>query len=85
MDTFDHTLIDSVSRGDSDELFRRIQIDQNANGVCGYPALYSLLELLHRSGKDVQGSLLSYEQSPEEETGSVVTFASMIFPPQITS
>jgi hypothetical protein len=49
--------------------------DGDARNICGYPALYTFLRLL--GGR--KGEILYYDQSPEPQTQSMVSFASMAF------
>ena len=76
----DSVLIEAVAERDADGLFRHVQKDRNARNICGYPALYTMLNVLDQLGTDAKGRLLGYEQSTESETQSVVTFCSMAFP-----
>ena len=76
----DNELIADVAARAQGSFFQRLQRTANGNNVCGYPALVTLLALLDAEGAGVEGTLLSYEQSVEEDTGSVVTFAAMSFP-----
>lgn len=68
----DREMLACVLEGDAEGFHRNIQTDGDRRRVCGYPALYTLLSL----APALRGQLLTYEQSVEE-TGSVVTFASL--------
>lgn len=75
----DRALLDIVSTGDSDRLFREVAKDRNVRNICGYPALYTTLCILDPG---LRATLLDYRQSVEGENDSVVTFASMVFEQQ---
>jgi len=75
----DRAMLDSVAALDSDAFFRSLQKDHDRRHVCGYPAIYTMLALFDGEGSPSKGTLVRYEQSPEEETQSAVTFSSMIF------
>ncbi len=51
-----------------------IQKDNNSRKICGYPAIYTLLNVIDAS----EGKLLKYTQYPDQ-TNSTVSFASMSF------
>ena len=53
----------------------RLLPDFSRRRICGLAALYALLSAL----PPCRGRLLRYEQSPEEETRSVVTYAAIAF------
>ena len=72
----DRGLLEAVAAGDANGVFSSIRKDLDRRHVCGYPALYTMLALLDGEAK---GTLLAYEQSPEPETESAVTFAAMSF------
>ena len=55
--------------------FNEIAKDQDRRRICGFSPLYSLIHLLNGS----RGKTLNYDQAFTPETGSAVTFASMIF------
>ena len=76
VETHDRELLEAVAARDADALFRLIQQDQDSKHVCGTPAMYTLLHLL--DGNE-SAALLRYEQSPEPEMQSAVTFAAMTF------
>ena len=76
IDHADHELLDAVAKRDVEEYFRLLARDENARHVCGYPALYTMLNVMPETGP---GRLLDYRQSVEEDTDSVVSFAAMAF------
>lgn len=64
-----------LEQSDGSGFFRYIAAEKDARNVCGTAPITAMMELLDAD----QASLLRYEQAYEDETGSVVTFASMAF------
>jgi hypothetical protein len=60
---------------DAAGFFNAIAKDQDRRRICGFSPLYSLIHLLDGA----QGQHLKYSQALTPETGSAVTFTSMIF------
>jgi AmmeMemoRadiSam system protein B len=71
----DRTLIDRLASADSEGFFNEIAKDEDRRRICGFSPLYSLTHLLGGS----RGKLLKYDQAFTQETGSAVTFTSMVF------
>jgi len=65
-------ILESLS---GDRFFRYIAGESDERNVCGVSAIAAMMEVLDGTA----GELLCYEQSVEEESGSVVTYASMAF------
>ncbi len=71
----DRTLIEKLAALDSENFFNEIAKDEDRRRICGFSPLYSLTRLLNGS----RGTLLKYGQAFTQETGSAVTFTSMVF------
>ncbi|HWH80533.1 MAG TPA: AmmeMemoRadiSam system protein B [Candidatus Binatus sp.] len=71
----DHKLVDRLSALDAPGFFNEIAKDEDKRKICGFAPLYSLIHLLDGS----RGNHLHYDQAFTPETGSAVTFASLIF------
>lgn len=71
----DQLLVDRLAARDAPGFFNEIAKDQDRRRICGFSPLYSLIHLLDGS----RGNKLHYGQAFTPETGSAVTFASMIF------
>lgn len=71
----DRLLIDKLARLDGPGFFHEVAKDQDKRKICGFSPLYSLIQLLDGS----RGQTLKYDQAFTPETGSAVTFTSMIF------
>jgi MEMO1 family protein len=71
----DRVLIDKLAGLDAAGFFSEIAKDQDKRRICGFSPLYSLIQLLDGS----HGRTLKYDQAFTPETGSAVTFTSMVF------
>lgn len=71
----DRRLIARLAALDAQGFFNEIAKDQDRRKICGFSPLYSLIHLLDGS----RGKELKYSQAFTQETGSAVTFASMVF------
>jgi AmmeMemoRadiSam system protein B len=71
----DRELVDRLTALDAPAFFNAIAKDQDKRRICGFSPLYSLIHLLD----DARGKHLKYSQAFTPETGSAVTFTSLIF------
>lgn len=71
----DRALVGCLEQLDAPGFFQAIAKDQDKRRICGFSPLYSLIHLL----VGTQGKLLKYNQAFTPETGSAVTFTSLIF------
>jgi len=71
----DRLLVDRLAARDAPGFLNEVAKDQDRRRICGFSPLYSLIHLLNGS----QGNNLHYGQAITPETGSAVTFTSMIF------
>jgi len=71
----DQRLVERLAARDAPGFFNEIAKDQDRRRICGFSPLYSLIHLLNSS----RGKTLKYDQAFTPETGSAVTFTSMIF------
>ena len=70
----DLDLLNHVERLDAEALFQHICDDQDQRRVCGYPAIYTLMDLAGAR----ESQLLKYDQAADTMTQQAVTFASMV-------
>jgi AmmeMemoRadiSam system protein B len=75
VETEDRKLVDRVIELDAPGFFNEIAKDQDKRKICGFSPLYSLIHLLDGA----RGNHLHYGQAYTPETGSVVTFMSVVF------
>ncbi len=73
----DRQLICCIAGQDKEALFSHMVEDQDARRVCGFPSLYTFIDLFDRLGVKYQSALFSYEQAVDWENDRCVTFAAM--------
>ena len=71
----DRALVDRLATARRAGFFQEVAKDQDKRSICGFSPLYSLIHLLDGA----HGKHLKYSQAFTPETGSAVTFTSMIF------
>ena len=71
----DQELVNRLVALDAPGFFNAVAKDQDKRRICGFSPLYSLIHLLDGA----QGEHLKYSQAFTPETGSAVTFSSLIF------
>jgi AmmeMemoRadiSam system protein B len=71
----DRQLVNRLASLDAPGFFNEIAKDQDKRKICGFSPLYSLIHLLDGA----RGNHLHYGQAFTPETGSAVTFTSLIF------
>jgi MEMO1 family protein len=67
--------IEKLAASDTEGFFNEIAKDEDRRRICGFSPLYSLAYLM----RGQQGRLLKYDQAFTQETGSAVTFTSMVY------
>jgi AmmeMemoRadiSam system protein B len=74
----DRQMLAFVESGDADGLFEYVRKEKDRRKICGFTAMYVLLVALEAAaGAKPTGRLLHYEQSQDEATESLVSFAAM--------
>ena len=71
----DRLLIEKLAALDAPGFFQEIAKDRDKRRICGFAPLYSFIHLLDGN----HGRTLRYDQAFTPETGSAVTFTSMVF------
>ncbi|HEY7221388.1 MAG TPA: AmmeMemoRadiSam system protein B [Candidatus Binatia bacterium] len=71
----DQELVSRLAALDAPGFFRAVAKDQDKRRICGFAPLYSLIHLLDGA----RGKHLKYSQAFTPETGSAVTFTSLVF------
>ncbi len=71
----DQELVNRLAALDAPGFFNAVAKDQDKRRICGFSPLYSLIHLLDGA----PGKHLKYSQAFTPETGSAVTFSSVIF------
>jgi len=71
----DLEVLKNVEAVDAEGFYRSIQKENDRFKICGLPSIYTMLCLL----EGTNGKLFKYEQSVENDTQSVVSYASVCF------
>ncbi|NLF24132.1 MAG: AmmeMemoRadiSam system protein B [Deltaproteobacteria bacterium] len=75
----DRLYLQTLLGRDTQGLLSHICKDQDARRICGFPAVYLLLDLLNRLNLCSQAVLLDYRQAVDYQSDCAVTFAGMAF------
>ncbi len=75
LESEDREMLQHLERVDAAGFFSSIAKDNDRRRICGFPAIYVLLNLL----APAKARLLKYDKSVEQATQSIVSFASMVF------
>jgi AmmeMemoRadiSam system protein B len=72
----DLNMLKLIAQIDSNGFFSLISQEKDRRKICGLPPIWTVMKLLP---EETRGVLLSYQQSFEPQTGSVVSFGAMAF------
>ena len=76
----DEKMLFRVEAGDADSFFEFVRAEKDRRRVCGLTSIYACLAACDGAAGEeegVSGQLLDYDQAPEDETQSVVSFVAM--------
>ena len=73
----DRIYLDTIMRRDKDAMFAHIEEDRDARRICGFPTMYTLLDVFERLGISYQARLFDYRQAVDYVSDCAVTFAGM--------
>jgi AmmeMemoRadiSam system protein B len=71
----DQQYLDAVVRQDKHALFAHIAEDADQRRMCGFPTLYTTIDLFNRLGLTYRAEVVDYRQAVDFETDCAVTFA----------
>ena len=71
----DQLYLNAVEAGDKKGLFDHIAEDYDARRMCGFPTLYTMLDVHERLGLKPQCEVVSYDQAVDYSSDCAVTFA----------
>lgn len=77
IETRDRLYLDAVSRQDKLSLFAHVAEDNNARKICGFPTLYTMIDLFDRLNLKYEAELFDYSQTVDYDRDCAVTFAGM--------
>lgn len=73
--TRDAQYLSAIEKGDKRALFDHIAEDGDARRICGFPTMYTVLDVLGRLGIRTECEILRYDQAVDYPTDCAVTFA----------
>ncbi len=73
----DRIYLDTLLKQDKERLFAHIAQDNDARRVCGFPTLYTVLDVFERLGLKYRGQLYDYRQAVNLQNDCAVTFAGL--------
>ena len=79
VETRDRVYLETILNRDKKALYEHIVEDADARRICGFPTMYTLLDLFDRLELDYKAELFSYQQAVDMQTGCAVTFAGLGF------
>jgi AmmeMemoRadiSam system protein B len=65
----------ALCAGDKNSLFQHVAKDQDARRICGFPTLYTVLDVFDRLALKTSGDVVDYSQAVDYTTDCAVTFA----------
>jgi len=71
----DEAKLKHIEKLDKDGFWASIACDHDSRRICGFPCIYTMLNLLEAQ----EGRLLKYNVMDDRNTGSAVSYASMVF------
>jgi predicted class III extradiol MEMO1 family dioxygenase len=75
----DRIYLECLLQQDKDALFDHIAEDEDARRICGFPTMYTVLDVFDRLGQRYTPQLFEYRQAVDERRECGVTFAGMGF------
>ena len=75
----DKMYLEALVAQDKTMLWNHIEEDLDQRRICGFPTMYTVLDLYDRLGIKYQASLYDYRQAVDYRTQCAVTFAGMGF------
>ncbi len=74
----DMEYLKALENADKESLFAHICQDNDERRICGFPTMYTILDLFERLGTKPDVELISYEQAVDYPGECAVTFAGMV-------
>jgi AmmeMemoRadiSam system protein B len=71
----DARYLDAIEKQDKRALFDHIAEDRDARRICGFPTMYTVLDVLGRLGERLSYEILRYDQAVDYTSDCAVTYA----------
>lgn len=73
----DQQYLQAICSNDKEALFEHIAEDSDARKICGFPTMYTILDVSERLGWKLSSKIFDYQQAVHYKTDCAVTFAGM--------
>lgn len=73
----DYEYLGTIERADKKALFEHIAEDQDARRICGFPTMYTVLDVMSRIGLPYSCDTVAYDQAVDYTSDCAVTFAGL--------
>lgn len=85
IETRDHEYLRALTTQNKRALFEHIAEDGDARRICGFPTMYTILDVMGRLGWRPEASVFDYQQAVDYGSDCAVTFAALGFYHQTTT
>lgn len=79
IETRDAIYLQAIQEQDKARLFEHVAEDGDARRICGFPTMYTLIDLCDRMGLRYSARIIDYSQAVDFKSDCAVTFAGMSF------
>jgi MEMO1 family protein len=73
----DKEYLDAIAMQNKEKLFSHIAEDSDARRICGFPTMYTVIDLFDRLGLKYSAEIFNYRQAVDYEKDCAVTFAGL--------
>lgn len=73
----DRRYLDAIQAHDTAALFSHVAEDRDARRICGFPTMYTVLDILKKLGVRVRCGVTHYDQAVDYQSDCAVTFAGL--------
>lgn len=67
----------AIAQCDKERLFEHVAKDNDARRICGFPSMYTILDVISRTFRRTVGTVIHYDQAVDYSTDCAVTFAGL--------
>jgi predicted class III extradiol MEMO1 family dioxygenase len=71
----DEQYLSAIRKGDKTTLFNHICEDGDARRICGFPTMYTIMDILERTENSYDCDVISYDQAVDYKSDCAVTYA----------
>lgn len=73
----DSDYLEAISSADKKKLFNHIALDNDARKICGFPTMYTILDVAERLHWKLNCKVFDYQQAVDYQSDCAVTFAAL--------